>query len=490
MRSSNRLALAALGAAAAWPAADLLFANSALPLSPRIALWTLALAAAAVAAASLLQRPLRSFARAAAVTAVPFMAFFAFPAVEPAIRWLLVGIGLSRGAVPLFLLLWTALLFATFRASNGSEGCKWLLVVPLFLFGTTSVAVLVGLLAGARAAPLLEAANPTAVFVRRPNVYHFLFDGLARPDVLKATYAIDLSQETALLEAAGFTTATAVQTRYLDTVASINGILDPGRNTNGATDLVPTATEVVRTFRANGYNYAHYGEVFAFAGCKSDEDVCLTSDGQRLTEIDIAFIRRTPTYQVWKRRLLAGTDSRNLVANIEHVATKSVASPAFRFSYMVPPHPPFLFQRDCTLNERQAAGFIDWEIVAINHYAESYRCVMRTIAAAAKRIAAADPEAVIIVSGDHGTMFRRQGKAWSAEALAERRPVFLAVRAPEECRPAIAQLRQLNHLYPILFSCLSRTKQNLSRVHGNAFRNGNGLQYSAATQAPSTNNKS
>lgn len=456
VRSSDRLGLAALGAAATWPAADLLLANPALHTSPRLALWTLALSVASVVAALILRRPLGSFERAAAVTALPLMAFFAFAAVEPALRWLLDGVGLSRGAVILFLLLLAALFLAILRGSRRPEGRKWLLILPLFLFGTTSAAVLAGIVSGSRAAPAPETAGSTIAFTRKPNVYHFLFDGLARPDVLQLTYSIDLARETAALEAAGFTTAPKVETRYVDTVASINGLLDPGRNTSGATDLVPSATEVIRTFRANGYKFAHYGEVFAFAGCKGDEDVCLASDGgAKLAEIDIAFLRRTPVYQIWKRKILAGTDSRNLVENVEHVATKSVAAPVFRFSYMVPPHPPFLFRSDCTLNDRQAAGFTSWDIDAVNHYAESYRCVMRTIEAAALRIVAADPQAVIIVSGDHGTMFRRRGTGWSPEALAERRPVFLAARVPEECKPAIAQLRQLDRLYPVLFACLS-----------------------------------
>lgn len=453
---SKAFALAALGASAIWPIADLYLANRSLAFSSALLAWFAALAIVGILGALAVGRIIGSFERGAAVCAMLLIAFFAFGSMEPALHAGLRAVGLPRGAVSVFAIAWILLGVGIARASRYSEMRNLFLALPIIMM-TTSAAVA----AASGGHDVKKAGEGQAepgrwAFRTKPNVYHLLFDGLGRPDVLQQRYGLDFSADLERLQNLGLILAPNVEATELETVPSISGLLDPGKDSRGATDLDPSASLVVRVFRHNGYQFAKYGEVFDFAACKGDEDLCLNRGRSALSETDIAMLRRTPIYPIWKKRILSSTDSRRLPTNLMAVVQARMGAPAFRFSYMVPPHPPFLFDGKCASAPGSADNYTTWNRRGISRYASGYQCVMKSVAAAIRHVVATDPGAIVIVSGDHGTMFARRGRLWSKDALSERHPVFLAVRAPDRCVASLRALRRLPDLYPRLFDCLAR----------------------------------
>lgn len=447
------LSLVAVGL---WPATDLLLANPQADVSSRLILWSLAILSTAATAAAITFMFARSFGRSMAIVAPATVAFFCFAWLEPGLRFALAEVGLDRGAVVAFFVLLGVLVLVLARVSIEQSTRRFLLVIPIFLLSTSGAAALISRVSStpSKSARLDDHAKLAPKFRTKPNVYHFLFDGLARPDMLRATLGVDVRNDVEQLQQSGLELAPKVQTRYLTTVASISGIFNPFADTTKAQDLVASDTPIIQAFRSQGYHYAHYGEVFAFSVCKGNEDRCLNQPSWKLTELDITLLRKTPLYQLLKKAILAETDSRALLTNLHIIVAEGVKRPTFTFVYMVPPHPPFIFNERCAFDARSAQEFTRWDRAQAPRYVQGYRCVLRAMTSVVQVLIRKDPSAVIIVSGDHGTMFRRVEPSWSAEAIAERRPVFLAFRAPDRCSAQLRNIEVLSNLYPLLMRCL------------------------------------
>ena len=450
------LIAASLFSAGAWPLADLALANPSVAFSANVLIWLVGITLALGLAAIGLARITGTLERSAAILAPLIMALFSFAFAEPHLRTALLAFGLKQGVALIFGLIWTTLAVLLYRTTRAAEYRTLLLVIPIAALTTT---VLAGALQFDRqkAESERQKAVVHATFLRRPNVYHFLFDGLARPDVLRSQLGLDVSQATAKLAHRGFVNAPDAQTAHLSTIPSITSILNPMTSPEKATDIDQPSTEVVQIFRSNGYRFAQYGEVFSFAGCKGLEDVCLSSTRFAFSELDIVMIKRTPFYSLLKKKLLGSTSSRNLFKNLEDISSKTLSRPTYTFSYMVPPHPPFVFGENCIADKVDGHDFRAWRLTSVARYGYSYRCVMDGLAAITDKIVARDPTAIIIVSGDHGTMFFRSqvdGRTWSAKAIAERRPVYVAARIPPDCTGRFQSIRFLPEIYPAIFACL------------------------------------
>ena len=438
-----------------WPVADLVLANGQMRVSFSFVFWPLGILLFVALAVVGLAPLVGTWQRAAAIVAPAAILFFSFSALEPVLRHGLAAAGLARGVAVAFTAIWLGTSAMLARAATGRDGVQWLLAFPILALAST-----VAFAAAEQRWRPSAAARPITVpmrFATRPNVYHFLFDGMGRPDVLKSVLHLDIGPGPSELARRGFVLPPGVEATQLATIPSITTMLVPGTAAAGARDIDIAASPVAQVFRANGYRVAQYGEVFTFAACKGQEDICLSNFGLSLSEFDIAIVRRTPIYPVVSRYLLAATSSRGLFANLNNIASTPRPQPTFTFAYMVPPHPPFIFGKDCRADLTDENDFRAWRHASIPRYGQAYRCVMQALLPAVDRIITRDPNAVILVSGDHGTMFLRSqtsDRPWSAASLAERRPVLVAARAPARCRDDLGRIGNLTELYPRLFDCL------------------------------------
>jgi len=457
LTSDRFLAGAGLLAASVWPIADVALANpntvdqsSALDALR----WIAFLVAVSGITSLVLQKPLRSWTRASASIAALQILFFNYATLEPALRAVVTMAGLQHGAAILFSLLWLCAVPLILILSRERSTQRLILAAAIVMCLSTG---LLALNANRGTPPSTQSvAIPARQLTNRPNIYEFIFDGMGRPDVLQSALGLDLSWVDPALEVRGFTVASRAEATYLSTIPSIHSILNPSDHAP-ATKVEFAHSEVVKFFRSHGYRYNHYGEVFSFSACSGLEDFCLSSQREGVSEIDVMMLRKTPIYAFLQRRILGATSSRNLPANLTRIASRRNLGPTLTISYMTPPHPPFIFSANCVADQTDFNDFRAWRTASIPRYGIGYLCVMNSALKAFDDIISRDPTAIILVSGDHGTMFHgRPGKkGWTPAGLKERRPVLLAARLPEKCRASFAGITRLPDAYPTLTRCLS-----------------------------------
>ena len=96
----------------------------------------------------------------------------------------------------------------------------------------------------------------------------------------------------------------------------------------------------------------------------------------------------------------------------------------------------------------------------ITGYTDYLQCANRELTELVDRILAKDPDAVILIQGDHGTAFLMDWKLplkdWSAEGNAERLAALNAMRLPKRCDGMLYPTMSLVNSFRAVFACLER----------------------------------
>ena len=429
--------------------------TSSIPLD-HATVWSIGIFAAGIGLSLLVGMSTSGFVRGTAVAAPLVLLFFAYAAFEEPLGATMAAAGLRNGRPVIFAFLYLIIAISLFRASKDRSVQRALIFTPIvFLLSSSAYATWnAGWISTSGAS-----ATELPILTQRINVYHFLFDGLARPEVLQQKLGLTVIDSRSAFSARGFVVPDNVRAAYPSTLESVGSIFNQGQPTAPGAKLRLDESFVVRTFRNNGYSYGRYGEVFSSFVCSGKENFCL-SKGSGLSEFDSIMISRTAIYPAIRRLLIAKAASAHLQANLAGIAAARWGGPTYFFSYMVPPHPPYIFSRECRADQAQG-GYQAWDRVAAARYGWGYDCVIRAALDTVNKIINRDPKAIIIISGDHGTMFTHEGpnsKIWTRSALNERLPTFLAIRGPTECASTFAKINRLIEIYPSIFKCLARKR--------------------------------
>ena len=212
--------------------------------------------------------------------------------------------------------------------------------------------------------------------------------------------------------------------------------------------------------RQLGYEYVHYeGRSFNLTRCRGYEDVCIRSDGTGFSELEVSLLGRVPTdiYLEWVLGEPPGTKLRpkrpDSGTGIPELGAAVVAldleNPFFLYAHLSVPHPPFLVDEDCRVGALVAAR---------KSLVRQLRCVNRQLLVLVDEIRTADPEAIVLLSADHGPrMTIKPGTPlfrWDREQVRESLGVLNALLLPEDCRRGLRPgLTPVNDMR-IVFACL------------------------------------
>jgi hypothetical protein len=448
------------------------------------------------------------FAGIAAAAALPFLTFVADNPAEPLpLRWLgiywlvIVGviggvvavIGSRRGAAIAAVSLYLFFSFSvveTLEAKSRFEGVLGidgsLIILVGLLLGTAfltrfrwthafiSIAALLFLIPPALqiafSSPLEPAAPPLSVAdaldltpESRPNIWWFVLDGYGRGDVLRAEYpGADVDTFEDALQARGFHIADQAVANYSHTYLSIAATLqmdllvkegDDIENREPFYSALQGDNRVVSTLRHWGYSYAHApANGWEGSECSGLEDACVNAS--LLSEADVAVISMTPLKLLQRGTWSAATQSyrTNPVEVVKSVEAYALPQPLFVFAHMLTPHPPYVRTAEC------APQSSDGSWGTREDYAASVTCLNRLMIEAIDRILEADPDALILVQGDHGPPHEiKMGDGdphdWSARDIRRRLGVMSASRLPNDC--AMPADIHLVNTFRSVFDCLS-----------------------------------
>jgi hypothetical protein len=300
-----------------------------------------------------------------------------------------------------------------------------------------TVAVVLLAIVTYQAAPLLlpepaPRARPAAYDASsaRPNMYLILLDGYARADTL-ARFGLDNRPFLGELEDRGFHVATRAQSSYRITKTTMVSMLYmaqvvdlklhlPERRDDEARLLrrMVNDSPAIATFEALGYYTISIPPGVAMVDVRNTDEVI---EHGYLNEFEQGLIERsllddllgtvTPDLlpDLWRQRI------DQAFADVQSVAERRLTAPTLLYAHIMAPHAPFVFaatggasRPDCELEHcRWFAGTmpdlgIDKSSITAAYTAQ-VEAVNAKVIPAVDAIISNDPDAVILLFGDHGS---------------------------------------------------------------------------------------
>jgi len=311
--------------------------------------------------------------------------------------------------------------------------------------------------------------------VRRPNIYWLSFDGYPNQRTLRDFYDFDSTHFNEYLTSQGFYVAERSYSNYNKTKVSIATTLNmehifeegesyaeirgasrrwkPGRTRSGLPAAVAGDNRTVAFLKQAGYAYLHFdNRRWGVFRCQGYEDVCITVATQGLSEVQRALLELTPLH-AWfpdsASRPASAVSGTGIPEFTRELAALRVEGPFFLYAHLEAPHTPFLNRADCTRLARPSSEMRDLK--------GQLRCVNRQQRALLAQLLRDDPEAIVLLSGDHGP--RLLGLRSSIDELTppqirERLGILAALRLPAECQTGLRDdLTPVNFMRTV-FACL------------------------------------
>ncbi len=476
-------AILALVAAGCWPFANFINQNRAAYFNLH---WALVYAAAVVALAVAVTAVLsamtrRPFFRIAAPVAVYIVLFFSYGTIKQ--LW-------PSNSKPEFIFLgWSGLvLFAcalAWLASRHQKARGGIFAALLVLFALPAAGLVKYLHSGAVAASAdrLEFLRSIA-FRQKPNVYFMILDAYGRADTLKLALDFDNEGFLGKLERLGFFIPRHSASNYPATNASVASMLSLDYP-EAAKTLEPDvasfrrelqgANQVVEKFKAEGYRYILVpGGIWTKISCGGEEGLCLEKTRPLEMERALTSLTPIPILQLLPggspfSRWLAPAPGDYLepddVFGLFGGQMRALRRPFFMMLHFAGIHDG-IYNADCS--KGTLGSPVLYDNTSVGRYTASVNCTNRQLLDLVARIIAEDPDAIILLTGDHGPYVKPPGIpvqpeqavrpfTWGANTPEDYRNMFgtmTALKIPASCNGLVSDHHYAVNNFRIVFSCL------------------------------------
>jgi hypothetical protein len=323
----------------------------------------------------------------------------------------------------------------------------------------------------------------------RPNVYWLVADSYPNLAVLRGHYHFDNQPFLAALKARGFQIAPHSFANFSSTQLSVPTALNmeyvlddgerytedrgvvhvrlPGHTNRGMMAAIAGDNRSVSFFRQLGYRYLHYeGRSFHMTRCRGYEDLCIRGAGLSELQLNlmsllpirpvIGWMRgREPTLTLRRSASQSGTGIPELAAALRSL---DMPSPFFLYAHFSSPHAPFYNTPQCQRSKK-------YQSLDPQRFVEQVQCVNLHLTAIVDQIQQRDPDAIVIVSSDHGPRLSVKRNlpthALNREQIRESLAILNAFKLPKGCilppRPRMSPVNTMR----IVFACLGRDSPKL-----------------------------
>ena len=320
------------------------------------------------------------------------------------------------------------------------------------------------------------------VFHEKLNVYIITVDGYGRQDKLKEylNFSNDLIP---FFKANGYNVIENSTSNYPLTFLSIASTLTgtylfkEGQSYYSRTPLyniIGGNNPVDRTFEENGYLVVHgEGGAHDVANCSNPKAHCIKKSFFETGSVPYQYIERkissemlgvilnkTPFYilnNAFTNHIIVTIDQ--IVKEVDSIREENPDKPIYMYAYTIPPHPPFIFNPDCSSkfifknkknlgDSKDKAGYLD-----------NIKCTNKNIMHFIDYINETDPTAIVVFFSDHGTDFTvdwmKDPQEWSKESVEERLSNMIAIKLPKKCSDLLPKDMSNINIFSYVFSCLS-----------------------------------
>lgn len=367
----------------------------------------------------------------------------------------------------------------------------------LVVFAAANLAVPLGLIAADRlsAGPLRVrapldhrlAGNDvwSGIAQRKPNVYWIVVDSYPNGHVLRDAYGFDNSAFIDGLSDRGFTVTGDSYANFSTTLLSVPSTLEmdyifdrddpvyeiqragswrrlPGRTRSGVNAAVGGDNRTVSFFKELGYAYVHYeGGLFLITRCQGYEDLCLEAGSAGLSDLEFRLLALTPALWLVENsnaihsalRPPGGAPSGTGIPELQaRIDAPPLPEPFFLYAHIASPHRPYTNDALCNLLP------LEFERSGNRHFLAQLQCVSLQLEELLDSIVRRDPEAIVVLSADHGARLSvRKGTSLyehSERQVRESLAILQAFRGPAKCRASLRQdLTPINAMRWV-FACL------------------------------------
>lgn len=172
-----------------------------------------------------------------------------------------------------------------------------------------------------------------------------------------------------------------------------------------------------------------------YSGCRNVQVRCISDTSFRPNREAQLLLSRTPLSRVMPSLLDKKVDAISPVtAELETLVGPDSRSihPQFTFIHHMQPHSPWYFDGSC--NRIDESSFSDAKL-----YQFSVECIAKTIKAFMSTLEKLDPNAIVVMHGDHGWLLNNQGTGipeyeWSEDLLDQRSEILNLIKSPEPCK--------------------------------------------------------
>ena len=234
-----------------------------------------------------------------------------------------------------------------------------LILVNLFTSGTPKF-VTVGKDEVRRTAESTNVALPDPANL--PDIYYIILDGYASNRSLEKFYGFDNSKFTGWLESRGFYVAHESHSNYFMTALSLAASLnmkyinylseEVGELSNDRTALSKMTEDngLVHFLKSRGYKFAFFESNWGGTNKNRNADISVSGGSWLKDEFIVALLKTTALRGVFRQQVeKEGLFTREGVLRAFSMIPRireEVDGPVFVFAHILPPHPPFLFDRN------------------------------------------------------------------------------------------------------------------------------------------------
>jgi hypothetical protein len=426
----------------------------------------------------MLSRWVKNKHRAAAITSIFFMLFFAFGHIMPALaNFLNWALGVDRQIVVrlesfwgllILLVIWATLFWGVtsliIHASGDFKTITQLLNVMSVVLAATTLYRYVSFAVSQNAlhtetlaldyqGPVSLSENPVRQMGEgdKPDIYYIILDGYARADILQDIYDWDNHNFLSELERRGFYIATDSHSNYGVTLFSLASSLNLTYLDVVTEQLPSDFTNPLPMFNMiqNNWLFPHMEDLgYTTVGFSTGYSSTEMKDADIYLEPSITFsafqnelLNMTPLRLLFLRQQYDSHRDKALFA-LEHLRTtpQDIAGPKFVFAHIILPHPPFVLGADGTYLYPKTKFVLNdgnylTEWIGYDLYIESYRAqvafVSREILSVLDDILAqsATPP-IIILQADHGSGAKLDWGSFENTYFPERFSILNAYRFP------------------------------------------------------------
>jgi hypothetical protein len=319
--------------------------------------------------------------------------------------------------------------------------------------------------------PNSAAATPTgdATAVQPSNVYFFVLDAYGRADQLDSIFGHDNTDFLAQLRDDGFTIGEESYSSYMKTLLAVPAIMEmdyPADDESGLPGGILQLQEeyrgdnaTVERLKSMGYTYIFSSPgIFDWSRCDERADRCIEPSGQgiELDEVDRSLIRVTPIGALIPAREPL-TDPLYVLDELDEL-DPPVEEPFFLFAHILSPHGPQRYEADCGLRDSLMNPSDPPTPSDLEAFRMDLVCLNEQILSAVDRILERDPDAIIVLLGDHGsdttTDYGKPLLEWSDDGLREMLAPLDAIRLPAGCETPRKGSRSIVNTFRIVFGCI------------------------------------